>query len=72
MDSAEELREYAGEYARNGKIHNIVYTDYTGNAVTKVEIQAGAQSMLLHRTGYFEGDLYFENCTTSLIRIQAA
>ena len=27
VDSAEELREYAGEYARNGEIHNIVYTD---------------------------------------------
>ena len=45
VDSAEELREYAGEYARNGDVHNIVYTDYTGNAVTKVGIQAGVSAL---------------------------
>ena len=51
--------EYPGEYALDRDTHLIVYTDYTGNDITKCAIQANAHAMLLHRTGTFSGDMFF-------------
>lgn len=51
--------EYSGEYAFENNTHLIVYTDYTGNDITKCAIQANADSMLLHRVGAFSGGMFF-------------
>lgn len=51
--------EYQGEYAFENNTHLIVYTDYTGNVITKCAIQANHECMLLHRSGVFSGDMFF-------------
>ena len=63
--------EFSGEYALLDGIHNIVYTDYTGNEITKVGIQADDKMMLLHRTGGFSGDMLFDTRTDTVVKYAA-
>ena len=63
--------EFSGEYALLDGIHNIVYTDYTGNEITKVGIQADDKMMLLHRTGGFSGDMLFDSRTDTVVKYAA-
>lgn len=49
-----------GEYRFKDGKHWIVYTEYTGNVVTKNGIIADDNSLLLHRTGGISGDMVFE------------
>ena len=44
IDDASMDFEYTGEYAFKDNTHLIVYTDYTGNDITKCAIQANAFS----------------------------
>ena len=53
------LRDYSGEYAFDGKTHYIVYTDYEGNDITKIGIQATEYEMLIHRSGGYNGKMFF-------------
>lgn len=60
LDGEETCREYTGEYLRKGGSHNIAYTDYAGNAITKVALEANQTAMLLHRVGGITADMYFD------------
>lgn len=71
MDGAGIDREYQGEYAIKNDTHMIVYTDYTGNAITKSAIQANETGMLLHRTGAFSGDMFFTLANPTFVNYSA-
>ena len=64
-------QEYSGEYEYRGCTHNIAYTDYTGNVITKCALQASDTEMLLHRTGGFSGDLWFDTQTDRIVKYDA-
>ncbi len=55
IDGEESHRNYDGEYRFKDNSHRIVYTDYTGNAVTKVGIEATDRAMLLQGRQYYGG-----------------
>ena len=63
--------EYQGEYRYKNGAHNFVYTDYTGNAVTKNAVEATETQMLLHRTGAINGDMLFDILTDTVTRYDA-
>lgn len=65
------FNEFNGEYAVLDGIHNIVYTDYTGNEITKVGIQADDKMMFLHRVGGFSGDMLFDTVTDTVVKYEA-
>lgn len=65
------LKEYMGEYEYRDNTHNIAYTDYTGNVITKCALQASDTEMLLHRTGGFSGDLWFDTQTDRIVKYAA-
>ncbi|MBR1811712.1 MAG: DUF1934 domain-containing protein [Clostridia bacterium] len=71
VDGVSMQSVYRGEYAMNGASHNIVYTDYTGNTVTKNGIEANAAAMLLHRAGGFEYDMYFDPGSDTVTKYDA-
>lgn len=61
ITNGEESRwRTTGEYKLDGELHLIVYTDYTGNTITKNGLYVGGKSMLLHRTGGITGDMLFD------------
>lgn len=60
IDGEITTNNYIGEYKRMNGIHTIVFTDRTGNMITKVGVQASQDAMLLHRVGAFEGDMFFD------------
>ena len=63
--------EYVGEYAYENGVHNIAYSDYTGTDLTKNGIQATDIAMLLHRAGAFEGDMYFDLNSDTVVKYNA-
>ncbi|MBQ9263128.1 MAG: DUF1934 domain-containing protein [Clostridia bacterium] len=63
--------EYQGEYAFENNTHLIVYTDYTGNVITKCAIQANNESMLLHRSGAFNGEMFFQPAYPTSVKYTA-
>lgn len=65
------LKEYTGEYEFRVNTHNIAYTDYSGNIITKCALQASGSEMLLHRTGGFSGDLWFDMQTDRIVKYDA-
>lgn len=71
VDGSETRSEYGGEYRRKSGAHHIVYTDYTGNTVTKNGIEATDAAMLLHRVGEFGGDMLFDPAAGTLFRYRA-
>ena len=71
IDGDEALYEYEGEYLRKGNSHNIVYTDYTGNEITKVAIEATETAMLLHRVGGITADMLFDPSADTVVRYDA-
>ena len=60
IDGTEIEREYEGEYLFKDDTHNIAYTDYSGNIITKNALQATDTAMLLHRVGGYSGDMFFD------------
>ena len=71
VDGEEIYNEYRGEYAFKNGAHNFVYTDYTGNAVTKNAVEANQEKMLLHRIGAINGDMLFDRLTDTVTRYDA-
>ena len=71
IDEAKMDFEYPGEYAFKDETHLIVYTDYTGNLITKCAIQANTSGMLLHRSGAFSGDMFFSLTNPTFVDYQA-
>ena len=71
IDDASMDFEYTGEYAFKDSTHLIVYTDYTGNDITKCAIQANTSGILLHRSGAFSGDMFFTLENPTVVDYQA-
>lgn len=65
------FNEYSGEYAYENGVHNIAYSDYTGTDLTKNGIQAIDTAMLLHRAGAFEGDMFFDTNSDTVVKYNA-
>lgn len=61
----------AGEYAYRDDAHLVVYTDYTGNAITKNGMEIREEKLLLHRTGAMEGDMLFDPQSPTVFRYSA-
>lgn len=51
---------FPGEYQMRNGSHCVVYTDYSGNDITKVGIEASEKAMLLHRVGFITADMLFD------------
>lgn len=71
INGDEILNEYSGEYAYENGVHNIAYSDYTGTDLTKNGIQATDTAMLLHRAGAFEGDMFFDLNSDTVVNYNA-
>ena len=71
IDGDETHCEYIGEYRQMEGSHLIAYTDYTGNAVTKVGIEARDNAMLLHRVGSITADMLFEPGAETVVNYEA-
>ena len=71
INGDEIFNEYSGEYAYENGVHNIAYGDYTGTDLTKNGIQATDTAMLLHRAGAFEGDMYFDLNSDTIVKYNA-
>lgn len=71
IDSTEIEREYDGEYVCKDNSHNIAYTDYSGNIITKNALQATDTAMLLHRVGGFSGDMFFDLSSDTVVNYGA-
>lgn len=71
IDGDEAHYEYQGEYCRKGNSHNIVYTDYAGNEITKVAIEATERAMLLHRVGGITADMLFDPAAETIVKYDA-
>lgn len=71
VDGEKIYNEYQGEYRYKNGAHNFVYTDYTGNAVTKNAVEATEAQMLLHRTGTINGDMLFDTLSDTVTRYDA-
>ena len=71
IDGDEALYEYEGEYLKKGVSHNIVYTDYAGNEITKVAIEATERAMLLHRVGGITSDMLFDPAAETVVKYDA-
>lgn len=71
INGDEIFNEYSGEYAYENGVHNIAYSDYTGTDLTKNGIQATDTAMLLHRAGAFEGDMFFDLNSDTVVKYNA-
>lgn len=71
IDGAEIEREYEGEYVFKDNSHNIAYTDYSGNIITKNALQAPETAMLLHRVGGYSGDMFFDQNSNTIVKYGA-
>lgn len=71
IDGDEAHYDYQGEYRRKGGSHNIVYTDYAGNEITKVAIEATETAMLLHRVGGITADMMFDPIYETVVKYDA-
>lgn len=71
INGDEIFNEYNGEYAYENGVHNIAYSDYTGTDLTKNGIQATDAAMLLHRAGAFEGDMFFDLNSDTVVKYNA-
>ena len=60
IDGEETICLYEGRYRYKKSNHIIVYTDYSGNAATRVGIRANEEVMLLHRSGAIKADMLFD------------
>jgi uncharacterized beta-barrel protein YwiB (DUF1934 family) len=71
INGEQQSYAYAGEYRKTDSGHNIVYTDYAGNAVTKVGIEATESAMLLHRVGAITADMCFDSAADTFVAYDA-
>lgn len=62
---------YEGEYMLKAGNHCVVYTDYAGNTITKVAIEASNTMMLLHRVGGITADMLFDQATETVVKYDA-
>lgn len=63
--------EYVGEYAYENGVHNIAYGEYAGTDRTRNGIQAIDSFMLLHRVRAFEGDMFFDLNSDTVVKYNA-
>ncbi len=68
LDGETTYNSYTGEYRIKKGLHTVVYTDRTGNMITKVGIEASEKAMLIHRVGAFEGDMFFDPGSDTSVR----
>lgn len=71
IDREETHYDYIGEYRLKDGSHCIAYTDYMGNAITKVGIEARENAMLLHRVGSITADMLFDPSTDTIVNYDA-
>ena len=71
VDGNRSVRTFDGEYASRYGAHLVVYTDYTGNTITRNGIEAREDKLLLHRTGAMEGDMLFDPQEATVFRYSA-
>ena len=71
IDGDEAHYDYQGEYRQKGRSHNIAYTDYAGNEITKVAIEATETAMLLHRVGGITADMMFDPTVETVVKYDA-
>ena len=71
IDGDETLFRYQGEYRLRNGSHCIVYTDYTGDSVTKVAIEANENAMLIHRVGGITADMLFDSQLLTAVNYEA-
>ena len=71
IDGEETICQYEGRYRYKGGNHIIVYTDYSGNAVTRVGIRADEKTMLLRRSGAIKADMLFDTRKDSQVDYDA-
>lgn len=71
IDGDEAYYAYEGEYLQKAGNHCVVYTDYGGNTITKVAIEASDSMMLLHRVGGITADMLFDPATETVVKYDA-
>lgn len=71
VNGDEMYNEYVGEYAYENGVHNIAYDEYAGTDRTRNGIQATDSSVLLHRVGAFEGDMFFDLNSDTVVKYNA-
>ena len=71
VDGVETHYDYIGEYRLKDGSHCIAYSDYMGNAITKVGIEARENAMLLHRVGYITADMLFDPGMETVVNYDA-
>ncbi len=59
-DGEQFVTEARGEYARDGEIHYVAFTEYGGNAITRSGLHAAKDKLFLHRTGAVNSDMLFD------------
>lgn len=71
IDGSCIAKSFDGEYAFRDDAHLVVYTDYTGNAITRNGMEIREEKLLLHRTGAMEGDMLFDLYSPTVFRYSA-
>ena len=71
IDGDEAHYSYEGEYMLKAGNHCVVYTDYAGNTITKVAIEASNTMMLVHRVGGITADMLFDQATETVVKYDA-
>ena len=71
IDGDEAHYSYEGEYMLKAGNHCVVYTDFAGNTITKVAIEASNTMMLLHRVGGITADMLFDQATETVVKYDA-
>ena len=71
IDGDEAHYDYQGEYRQKGGSYNIAYTDYAGNEITKVAIEATETAMLLHRVGGITAGMMFDPTVETVVKYDA-
>lgn len=73
IDGCESIIKTTGEYkyVEDEDKHVVVFTDYTGNIITKNGLEICTDKLFLHRTGGFNGDMLFDLNTDTVMKYAA-
>ena len=73
IDGCESIIKTTGEYkyVEDEDKHVVVFTDYTGNIITKNGLEICTDKLFLHRTGGFNGDMLFDLNTDTVMKYSA-
>ena len=71
IDGDEMHHDYVGEYQMKNGSHCVAYTDYMGNGITMVGIEASGSAMLLHRVGSVTADMLFDPSMKTVVHYDA-